>query len=322
MKLFFAYLRTKWRVIAAFFLFACLYAAVLVLYSLPLAAALYPGLLCLLLGIIFLFVGFTREKRRHDTVSRIADMATLLPDQLPEAETVLEEDYRRLLRLLQEEAIQRKTAEAERVNDLTDYYTAWAHQIKTPIAAMKLTLQNEDSALSRRLNFDLLRIEQYVQMVLTYLRLDSDTTDYVFRECSLDDILRPCLRKFAPEFIDRKLQLTYEPTEQTFLTDEKWLSFVIEQLLSNALKYTRTGGIRIEAEGGTLRISDTGIGIAPEDLPRIFEKGYTGKNGRRDKTASGIGLYLCRRICTNLGIELSADSTPGEGTTVTLTLQK
>lgn len=322
MKLFFAYLRTKWRVVAAFFLFACLYAAVLVLYSLPLAAALYPGLLCLLLGIIFLLVGFAREKRRHGTVSHISDMATLLPDQLPEAETVLEEDYQRLLRLLQEEAIQRKTAEAERVNDLTDYYTAWAHQIKTPIAAMKLTLQNEDSALSRRLNSELLRIEQYVQMVLTYLRLDSDTTDYVFRECSLDDILRPCLRKFAPEFIDRKLQLTYEPTRQTLLTDEKWLSFVIEQLLSNALKYTRTGGIRIEAEGNTLRISDTGIGIAPEDLPRIFEKGYTGKNGRRDKTASGIGLYLCRRVCNNLGIALNAASIPGEGTTVTLTLQK
>ena len=322
MKLFFAYLRTKWRVIAAFFLFACLYAAVLVLYSLPLAAALYPGLLCLLLGIIFLFVGFTREKRRHDTVSRIADMATLLPDQLPEAETVLEEDYRRLLRLLQEEAIQRKTAEAERVNDLTDYYTAWAHQIKTPIAAMKLTLQNEDSALSRRLNSELLRIEQYVQMVLTYLRLDADTTDYVFRECSLDDILRPCLRKFAPEFIDRKLQLSYHPTGMTVLTDEKWLSFVVEQLLSNALKYTAAGTVTVEAQNGTLCIRDTGIGIAPEDLPRIFEKGYTGKNGRRDKAASGIGLYLCRRICTNLGIELSADSTPGEGTTVTLTLQK
>ena len=322
MKLFFAYLRTKWRVIAVFFLFACLYAAVLVLYSLPLAAALYPGLLCLLLGSIFLMAGFANAKRRHDAVSRIADMATLLPNQLPEAETVLEEDYRRLLRLLQEEATQRKTVEAERFNDLTDYYTAWAHQIKTPIAAMKLTLQNEDSALSRRLNSDLLRIEQYVQMVLTYLRLDSDITDYVFRECPLDDILRPCLRKFAPEFIERKLQLSYLPTEQTVLTDEKWLSFVIEQLLSNALKYTMTGGIRIEVEDSTLRIADTGIGITPEDLPRIFEKGYTGKNGRRDRTASGIGLYLCRRICTNLGIELRAESTLGEGTAITLVLQK
>lgn len=322
MKLFFAYLRMKWRTIATFFLFACLYAAVLVLYSLPLAAALYPGLLCVLLGLIFLVSGFFRERRRHDTVSRIDSMAMLLPEQLPEAETVIEEDYRRLLRLLQEESTQRKTAEAERFSDLTDYYTAWAHQIKTPIAAMKLTLQNEDSALSRRLSSDLFRIEQYVQMVLTYLRLDSDTTDYVFRDCDLDDILRPCLRKFAPEFIDRKLQLIYEPTEQTCLTDEKWLSFVIEQLLSNALKYTMTGSIRIEAEGKTLRITDTGIGIAPEDLPRIFEKGYTGKNGRRDKTASGIGLYLCRRICTNLGIELSAASTPGEGTEISLILQK
>lgn len=322
MKLFWKYLRARWGGIAVFFLFAGIYAVVLLLYSLPVAAALYPGILCLLLGIVFLLVGFFREKERHDTVCRIRGMAALVPGELPAANTVVEADYRKLLRLLQEEAGQLQTAELERLRDMTDYYTAWAHQIKTPISAMKLTLQGQDDARSRRLSADLLRIEQYVQMVLTYLRLDASTTDYTFRACRLDGILRPVLRKLAPEFIGRRLQLSYEPIEDTVLTDEKWLAFVVEQLLSNALKYTKTGGIHIYMEAGTLCIADTGIGIAPEDLPRIFEKGYTGINGRTDKTASGIGLYLCRRICKNLGIEISAASQVGKGTVLRLTLQK
>lgn len=323
MKLFWNYLRKKLSVILIFTLFVCIYAVVLLLYDLPAAAAFYPGILCLLLGTVFLLVGFFREKTRHETVIRIRSMATLLPQNLPDCATVVEDDYRTLLMLLQEEAAQRQTAAAKKQQDLQDYYAAWAHQIKTPISAMKLTLQAEDSPLSQRLTSDLLRIEQYVQMVMTYLRLEDASTDYVFRTCRLDDILRPAVRKFAPEFIGRKLQLTYELPETTVLTDEKWLSFVIEQLLSNALKYTRTGGIRIYLETPkTLCIEDTGIGIAPEDLPRIFEKGYTGANGRTDRTASGIGLYLCRRICTNLGTELSASSEVGKGTVLRLNLQK
>ena len=158
-------------------------------------------------------------------------------------------------------------------------------------------------------------------MVLAFLRLDEGGSDYVLRECPLDGIIRGAVRKFAPEFIGRKLRLDYAPVEFTAVTDEKWLSFVLEQLLSNALKYTREGSIRIAMDApGILTVSDTGIGIAPEDLPRIFEKGYTGKNGRRDRTASGIGLYLCRRICTNLGIGISAASEIGVGTTIRLDL--
>ena len=188
---------------------------------------------------------------------------------------------------------------------------------------MQLSLQGEDSPLSRKLRLDLFHIEQYVEMVLTYLRLDSDDTDYVIRECEVDDILKRTLKKFAPEFIARKLSLRYEPVEIRAVTDEKWLGFVIEQLLSNALKYTYEGGVTIEsAERCVLCIRDTGIGIAPEDLPRIFERGFTGCNGRSGRSSSGLGLYLCRRICTNLGHGISAKSTPGEGTAILLDLNQ
>ena len=228
-----------------------------------------------------------------------------------------------MIRALQREVSDLETRTGARFQDMMEYYTMWAHQIKTPIASMKVTLQNEDSPLSRRLSTELFHIEQYVDMVLAFLRLDSDSTDYVFREQDLDGIVRQSVVRFAGEFIDRKLSLNCPPLETTVVTDEKWLSFVLEQLLSNALKYTRKGGISISLQPAkTLCIADTGIGIAPEDLPRVFEKGYTGLNGRADKRASGLGLYLCRQICHRLGIELRIECQVGEGTRVFLDLEQ
>ena len=178
-------------------------------------------------------------------------------------------------------------------------------------------------AIVRSLLADLGRIERYVEMVLTYLRLEGEGTDYVFRETELDGIVRASLRRFAGEFIDRRLTLDYTPSDVRVLTDEKWLSFVIEQVLSNALKYTPRGGVSVYVEEPkTLCVRDTGIGITPEDLPRIFERSYTGLHGRSDKRASGIGLYLCRRICRNLGHTITAESVPGAGTTVRIALEK
>lgn len=158
---------------------------------------------------------------------------------------------------------------------------------------------------------------------LGYLRLESPSSDYVIRNYALDDIVRQAVRKYASQFIRRRLRLEYTPLNVSVITDEKWLLFVIEQVLSNALKYTRSGSVSITLEAPkTLCIRDTGIGIAPEDLPRVFEKGFTGCNGRTDKRATGIGLYLCRRILEKLGHTIAITSTVGEGTTVRIGLQQ
>lgn len=146
-------------------------------------------------------------------------------------------------------------------------------------------------------------------------------SDYVIRTCAVDDVVRAAVRRFAGEFIDRRIALDYTPVEWETVTDGKWLTFVVEQLLSNALKYTGQDGIvRIYREGDDLCIRDSGMGIAPEDLPRVFDMGYTGQNGRLDRRSSGIGLYLCQRICRNLRHEIRIESAPGAGTTVYLTL--
>ncbi len=188
---------------------------------------------------------------------------------------------------------------------------------------MRLRLQGEDSAQARQLLSELSRIEQYVEMVLVFLRLGTDSTDYVLKEYSVESLAKQAVRRFASDFIGRKLSLSFEPFTMTAITDEKWFVFCLEQLISNALKYTREGGVKIYSPSDkVLCIEDTGIGIAPEDLPRIFEKGYTGYNGHQDKKASGIGLYLCKRILEKLYIDIRMESEPGKGTKVFLDLSQ
>ena len=323
MKLLRLYLKQRRRGIFAALLFCVIFAVTFILYHLPVMAVLYPTFICTVLGMIFLIIDFRRVYGKHQKLDRIRAMVDAVSECFPKVESIEDADYQQIINLLRDEQAQLRRNTAKRYEDMVDYYTIWAHQIKTPIASMRLTLQNEDSALSRKLSGDLFRIEQYVEMVLMFLRLDSDSTDYVIREHNLDAIIRQAVRKFAGEFISRKLKLVYEPVHARVITDEKWLSFVIEQVLSNALKYTPSGSITISLEAPkTLCIRDTGMGIAPEDLPRIFEKGYTGYHGRADKKASGIGLYLCKRVCSNLGHRISTESAPDVGTAIRIDLSQ
>lgn len=293
------------------------------LYRLPLGAIAYPALLCGIMGFALLIYDFVRAKRTHTRLSDIRKMGSEIIDTLPQADTIERDDYQEIIRALQDEIRALENQSDLRYRETVDYYTVWVHQIKTPIASMRLTLDNEDTPTSRRLLGDLSRIERYVEMVLAYLRLDSASSDYVFKEYDLDGIIRQAVKKFAPEFIDRKVRLDYDTINERVVTDEKWLSFVLEQLLSNSLKYTREGGsVRIYMHDKALYIEDTGIGIAPEDLPRIFEKGFTGINGRLDKKASGLGLYLCKSITKNLGIGIRAASEPDRGTLIMLDLEQ
>ena len=321
MRLFLQYLKQRRRVFILGTVFCVVFAVSFLLYHLPIGAVIYPTLLCVALGILIMVFDFLRVKREHEALSGIRSMTDVIAELLPKADGIKDEDYGQILRLLSEEHNIYRTQTNQKYADMIDYYTVWAHQIKTPIASMRLHLQNEDSTLSHTLASDLRRIEQYVEMVLTFLRLNSESTDYVIKEYDLDKIVKQAVRKFSSDFIGRKLSLVYEPLNTTVITDEKWLYFVIEQVLSNALKYTPSGSITITLENEkTLRIHDTGIGIAPEDLPRIFENGYTGYNGRADKKASGIGMYLCKRICNNLGHTITARSIVDVGTIIDIDL--
>ena len=322
MQIFKLYFKQRIRVIAVFLAFGVLFTVSFALYGLPIAAVLYPSILCVLIGLVILAIDFAKVRKKHMLMLRMQSLSAAMMEQFPEIGGLDDADYQSVIKALQAGIRDIKTAANADYADMMDYYTVWAHLIKTPIASIKLKLQNDDSSLSHNLTTDLPRIDQYVDMVLAYLRLDSTSSDYVLKEYSVDSVVKQSVRRFASEFINRKISLRYEPLNVTVITDEKWFCFVIEQILSNALKYTDEGGtVSIYMTNPkTLCIEDTGIGISPEDLPRIFEKGFTGYNGRSDKRASGIGLYLCKRICSKLGAEITASSRPDEGTVIRIDL--
>ena len=325
MKRFFRYLydcRYVW-VWAVFC--SVIFAVVFALYGIKMEAVWYPILLSALLGIAMLIMGFVRRGRKHRELERVKLSGEILPDisdMLPRAGSLTEEDYQTLL-LRMEAAYREKKGEWDAArHDMNDYYATWVHQIKAPIAVMKVLLQQDDTPENRELSAELFRVEQYAEMALTYVRLGEGASDLVIQEYDLDAIIRKAIRKYAGQFIRRKIRLIYEGTSARVITDEKWLAFIIEQLLSNAVKYTPEGSVTISVDDRKhLAVTDTGIGISPEDMPRIFEKGYTGYNGRLDKKSTGIGLYLCRAAADKLGHRLTAESEPGKGSRFVIDLE-
>jgi len=304
-------------------LFAIVFAIIFWLYALPLEPVIYSALLCSSIGTILLAFDFWQYYKKHILLSKLKDGITFSIDKLPVPKGLLELDYQNLIRSIHRDKIQVESKADITRSDMIDYYTLWAHQIKTPIAAMRLLLQSSDSDKNLDLSSELFKIEQYVEMVLQYLRIESSSTDYILKKYNLDDIVKQAVRKYAKLFIQKKISLDFPKLSCEVLTDEKWLVFVIEQILSNALKYTHQGKIFIYMDTSntkTLVIQDTGIGIEPEDLPRVFEKGYTGYNGRTDKKSTGIGLYLCKRILTKLSHNITIESNVGKGTVVKIYL--
>lgn len=321
MKLFFGYLFRTRRTAALLVLFASVTAAVFFLYGVPLEPILYAALLCGAVSLVLLLVDFSFYRRRMLLYRDVSANLPLMTEELPPRKDPEQEALRKMILRLAETNRENLSRLSGARRESIEYYTVWLHQIKTPIAAMRMILQSEDTEMNRELSVELFRIEQYAQMALYYLRLDSPSSDFLIQRIPLDRVIKQAVRQYAPLFVRRRIRLIYEETDARVLTDEKWLLFLLEQLLSNAVKYTVSGSVTIEfTEDETLKISDTGIGIAAEDLPRIFEKGFTGLSGRKDQKSTGLGLYLCKRTADKLGHTLSVTSRVGEGTSVSIDL--
>lgn len=303
--------------------FLSIFLMVFSLYSMPLESIVYAFLLSACVGAVFIVNDFNKYYKKHNELCLLEKQISTGLDKIPSANNLIEADYQNILRTLYHQSTELISQIDIKHTEMIDYYTLWAHQIKTPIAAMRLLLQSDHTEGSKELLTQTFRIEQYVEMVLGYLKIDGASSDLLFQNYSLLDIVRQSVRKYAHMFIRKNIVLELKEMDCTVLTDEKWMVFVIEQILANALKYTPSGKISIyleDNEGKILVIEDTGIGIADEDLPRVFEKGFTGYNGRMDKKATGIGLYLCKKILDKLGHKITIESKINVGTTVKIDL--
>lgn len=291
------------------------------LYQAPLEQSVLWMIICGFITIIAVSFHFYKYYRHHSDLAILQQDAQFKLERLPVPENLPASDYQTILRQLTDDLSRLENESIQSEEELLDYFTMWVHQIKVPISALHLIIQDEDSDVSEEMAEQLFKIEQYVEMILQYMRLESASTDYQFDNVDVDALIRETLKKYAPIFIRKKLPVDFTPTNLQLITDSKWLSFVLEQVLSNALKYTETGTISIYSEDMTLMIQDTGIGIRPEDIPRVGERNFTGFTGRAHKSASGIGLYLSKQILKELGYKLEIDSELGEGTTVKIVFE-
>ena len=268
---------------------------------------------------ILLIDGIRYAKTRRALRAAAADMR-LVTERLPAPSNAVEAQCFALLGALNADNASLRQRIDKLQSEQIGYYTLWVHQVKTPIAAMRLVLADMDGQEAAELMQSLFKIEQYADLALRYAKLSDIASDLVVAPCELSEVVRESAKKFAVVFIYKKLLLRVQPMQREVITDRRWLGFILEQICSNAVKYTQTGGVEIALSGNRLSVSDTGVGIRAEDLPRIFEKGYTGYNGRMDTRASGIGLYLAKKAADALHIEICVESVLGSGTKVTLLL--
>ncbi len=290
------------------------------LYALPVEAIIYGFSLSLILILVLGIYDFMKYCEKHMVIQNLKNSIDISIDDLPTTNELIEQDYQELLKILHLEKSALLSRQEDKYMDMMDYYTMWAHQIKTPLSALKLIVQAADNLEHKDMLSEIFKIEQYVDMVLQYLRLDSMTKDLVLETYELDNLVKQAVRKYATLFIHKKITLELEELNCRVLTDEKWMVFVMEQILSNGIKYSKLGGtIKIymdKEKPSTLVIEDNGIGIKEEDIPRVFEKGFTGLNGRFDKKSTGIGLYLSKSIVTKLSHIITIESKILEGTKV------
>ena len=329
----FSFLKIRKVLIIIFTGIVVIFGILFYLYDIPFDAIIYGCELSFVWCAVCLFIDFYKYYKRHKLLHINREQFFDDAEQLPEHMDIIEYDYQELAKELYQAKQELISKNRIAKKELLDYYGMWVHQIKTPIAALDIVLQNTERMLYQidekemmqkaisvsDMKMELFKIEQYVEMALNYLQVEDISSDLVFKKHELDDMVRQVIRKYAKIFISKKIKIDFKPTKASIVTDEKWFIFVLEQIISNALKYIKKGQIFIYMKEKSLVIKDTGIGIPAEDLPRIFEKGFTGYNGRENKKSTGIGLYLCKNIMDKLQWNITVDSEVGSGTKIYLT---
>ncbi|MFR8926618.1 MAG: sensor histidine kinase [Peptoniphilus senegalensis] len=306
--------REKFTIIFGIFIFFYILGVYLI-FEFERTKTIYISFLYLFLFFIYMiFIYFTRDRDYREEIALLNQK---------NYERILEIKDSPLSKALYKSVEENKNFrdfEEKRRADVKNYLTIWTHQIKSPIFALRLLLK-KDEINKIECEKEIFEIEEYVGNILGYARLNADSTDYVFDKYNLDEIIRGVIRKYSIQFIGKNNSLDFCETKKIILTDAKWFSFLLEQIISNAIKYTQNGRVAIYLNKDELVIEDNGIGIMAEDLPRIFDAGYTGYNGRLEKKSTGLGLNLSKNIGKSLRVILRCESEPKIGTKMYINLR-
>lgn len=303
------------------------------LLDVPLNDIFYIILLYFVTICCYLVIQYYKFQKKNKYLGQLNEEVSIYPCVLPESENEIELQYQQLIKQLYEKIKIVLEEKEEMYQNNLEYFTLWLHQIKTPISAMKLLLEEQETVKTNILEIELFEIERYVELVLQFMKLKSIETDLIIEVCDLEKLINQIVKKYAILCITQNIQIQIKNCKKEITTDNKWFTFILEQIFSNAVKYTAMEAkkkqeliIVLETKETKkeiiITVKDNGIGIKQEDLTRVFEKGYTGLNGRIDKKASGIGLYLANKVCSSLNHRIVIESEVGIGTNVYLYVTK
>lgn len=322
-ELFYYYIKDHKKTIIVYIMSIFIFYFLFFLYENKMESVVYGTVFIVVLCLIVGGYDFYQYVNHYEYLYRCRNTIEYDVENIGEDRSLIEKEYQNLIVTLDQKRKEYFAQSEQEKIELEDYFTLWVHQMKLPISAMKIMLETEEMLDRKLLKSELFRIEQYSSMVLAYIRMNSRDTDYQIETCDLDQMIRQSIRTFASEFIRKKIACDFKETKIQLVTDEKWFVFVLEQILSNSLKYTKRGTISIYIQNETtLVVEDTGSGMEVGDCVRSFEKGYTGRNGRIDKKASGLGLYLCKNILNKLSHDIRIESQIGVGTKVKISWKK
>lgn len=292
-----------------------------------------PGIIVLILGIwfipllVYMFMEYSKQKSFYDDIDGILgslDKKYLLAEIIEEPEFIEGRFVYDLLKSANKDMHENVKKYRDMQSEYREYIETWVHQIKTPIASTRLIIENNPSEINKNINYEIKKIEEYIEQVLYYSRSNDVSRDYIIKEVSLADVVRNVIRKNSRDFINKRISVDIEAVQGTVYSDVKWLEFILNQIIGNSVKYIsdKEGWVRIYSiqndHNIVLTIEDNGVGITEKDITRVFEKGFTGESGRRFEKSTGIGLYLCKKLCDQLGLGLTLTSELGKGTKVTV----
>lgn len=279
----------------------------------------------------YIVIELIKSKRYFDSINNVLenlDKKYLLPEVIDEANFIEGKILNNILKTVSKDMNERVKYFKDEQLEYREYIETWVHEIKTPIASTKLILENDDSKLSERVNYEIRKVENYIDQVLYYARSSDVSKDYIIKEFDLRAVVMKSIKSNSRDFINKKIKLELKEVSGKIFSDAKWIEFIINQVIVNAIKFSEAnkGVVEIYSEeyenNIVLTIKDNGVGISDKDIDRVFEKGFTGENGRRFGKSTGIGLYLCKKLCSKLGLGITITSKVNEGTKVNIVFPK
>lgn len=275
----------------------------------------------------YMSLQFIKYKNYYDEVDSILenlDNKYLLPEIIREANFIEGEKLNSILKEISRDMHENVKYYKDMQEDYREYIETWVHEIKTPIASTKLIIENNRNEVTNKIDFQMDRIEGFVEQVLYYSRSNNVSKDYIIKQINLDLVVRNVIKRNYRDFIHKKIKLDIKDIDEIVHSDGKWVEFIINQIIVNSIKYSNSKEPMIsiystkKANSVMLTIEDNGAGIIDKDINRVFEKGFTGENGRKFSKSTGMGLYLCEKLCSKLGLKIIIVSEVDKGTKVTL----